>query len=223
MKNILIVEDEKSIMNVLREVFIENGYNVETAVDGIDGFYLFQQKKIDLIITDIMMPKLNGGSFIEMIRKQDDLVPIIAITAYSSEEKALEILSVGADDFIAKPFSIPLLLQKSINLIDKNTNLKTIENSDVELELNRRFDDAKKTYDDGIQRYMLTSKEYEILKILFQKANTVVSREYILNEIWDGINSNNTRNVDNHIRNIRKRIPGIKIQTFSKKGYKFVL
>lgn len=222
MKKILLVEDEREIMNVLKEVLQAQDYSLRLAYDGLEAFHIYQNEKIDLIITDLMMPNLNGSTFIEMIRKDNPLIPIIAITAFSSEDRAIEILKLGADDFLEKPFSIPILIQKVERLLKKDEYFVNDSESESDL-VTKHLDSSTRSYLLNGTRYELTSKEFDILKKLIENEGAVVSREDIVKVIWDDEKVHSLRNVDNHIRNIRKKIPGIRIQTHSKMGYRFVL
>ncbi len=224
MKKILIIEDEREIGNTIRDVLIDAGYDVEIARDGLEGFHLYQNNQPDLVLLDLMIPKLNGETFIEMIRNDNKLLPIICMSAYATEEKAVEVLQLGADDYVAKPFSMPILIAKVESLINKvetfkNTDLRKLGNFTL---VEQYLDPINKRYVYNDERIDLTIKEFLILHKLIENEGNVVTREEIAKVIWDERKVHSIRNVDNHIRNLRRKIPGVNIQTHSKVGYRFV-
>ncbi len=225
MKKILIIEDEREIGNTIRDILVDAGYEVEIARDGLEGFHLYQNNQVDLVILDLMIPKLKGETFIEMIRNDNKIMPIICITAYGTEEKEVEILNLGADDYVAKPFSMPVLIAKVERLINKVEMFKSIDFKDMGdvAVVDQYLDSINKRYIYDGARIDLTIKEFLILRKLIENDGNVVTREEIAKAIWDESKVHSIRNVDNHIRNLRKKIPGVNIQTHSKVGYRFVI
>ena len=217
MKKILVVEDEKDIQNIIK-AFLENAeYKVETADDGLDAINLIQNNNYDLILLDIMLPKVDGFTICEMIRKNSD-VPIIILTALTDEESQLKGFDKLADDYITKPFSMPVLL-KHIEAIFRRTN-NSNENTSI---LNYRNiilnTENYEVYVDN-QKVTLTFREYEILKLFLENQGKVFTRDNILNSIWNYDYFGDDKIVNTHIKNIRKKLGYEYIETVRGVGYK---
>ena len=219
MKRILLVEDEKDIQNIIK-AFLENAeYKVETADDGLDGINIIQKNKFDLILLDIMMPKIDGFVVCEMIRKNSN-VPIIILTALTDEESQLKGFDKLADDYITKPFSMPIVLKHIEAILRRTDNRK--ENVSIlkykNLVLNTEnyevFVDNKKI--------PLTYREYEILKIFLENQGKVFTRDNILNSIWSYDYYGDDKIVNTHIKNIRKKLGYDYIETVRGVGYRIV-
>ena len=219
MKKILVVEDEKDIQNIIK-AFLENaGYKVETADDGLDGINIIQKNRFDLILLDIMMPKIDGFVVCEMIRKNSN-VPIIILTALTDEESQLKGFDKLADDYITKPFSMPIVLKHIEAILRRTDNRK--ENVSIlkykNLVLNTEnyevFVDNKKI--------PLTYREYEILKIFLENQGKVFTRDNILNSIWSYDYYGDDKIVNTHIKNIRKKLGFDYIETVRGVGYRIV-
>ena len=139
MQNILIVEDDMDIQELLREFLKEAGYEVMAASDGIEAMDLFAKNKFDLILLDIMLPKIDGFGVCELIRKQSQ-VPIIMLTALGGEEEQIRGLDLQVDDYITKPFSVPILIRKIAAVLRRSSQAqeeghKTIEYQNLSLDL----------------------------------------------------------------------------------------
>ena len=219
MKKILVIEDEKDIQNIIK-AFLENaGYKVETADDGLDGINIIQKNKFDLILLDIMMPKIDGFVVCEMIRKNSN-VPIIILTALTDEESQLKGFDKLADDYITKPFSMPIVLKHIEAILRRTDNRK--ENVSIlkykNLVLNTEnyevFVDNKKI--------PLTYREYEILKLFLENQGKVFTRDNILNSIWSYDYYGDDKIVNTHIKNIRKKLGYDYIETVRGVGYRIV-
>lgn len=219
MKKILVVEDEKDIQNIIK-AFLENaGYKVETADDGLDGINIIQKYKFDLVLLDIMMPKIDGFVVCEMIRKNSN-VPIIILTALTDEESQLKGFDKLADDYITKPFSMPIVLKHIEAILRRTDNRKEnvsilkYKNLVLNIENYEVFVDNKKI--------PLTYREYEILKLFLENQGKVFTRDNILNSIWNYDYYGDDKIVNTHIKNIRKKLGYDYIETVRGVGYRIV-
>lgn len=217
MKKILVVEDEKDIQNIIK-AFLENAeYKVETADDGLDAINFIQKNNYDLILLDIMLPKIDGFTVCEMIRKNSN-IPIIILTALTDEESQLKGFDKLADDYITKPFSMPVLLKhieaifRRINNSNENTKILKYKNIILNTENYEVYVDNKKV--------TLTFREYEILKLFLENQGKVFTRDNILNSIWNYDYFGDDKIVNTHIKNIRKKLGYEYIETVRGVGYK---
>ncbi|SCI15507.1 MULTISPECIES: response regulator transcription factor [unclassified Romboutsia] len=214
--SILVVEDDANIQELIVEFLRAEDYKVDYASDGLEGIQLFKKNNYDLIILDIMMPNLDGYSACKMIRKTSN-VPIIFLTALNQENDELKGFELECDDYITKPFSFNLLI-KRVQAVLRRSN-SSIENSDcldfekLKLDLN--------TYTVNVDGNIveLTLKEFNILKSLVEKYPQVITRESLLDSIWGYDYYGDTRIVDAHIKNIRKKIELPYIKTVKGIGY----
>lgn len=219
-KKILVVEDELEIQAGLRNFLKDVGYEVETADDGLAGAYKLQQENYDLIILDVMMPKMDGYAVLELIRKTSE-VPIIMLTAMGAEEDQLKGFDLHADDYITKPFSMNVVLKRIEAVFRRNTRSKGMSSHKLltykEMVLNLSSCEVSI---DG-QKLSVTDKEYELLKLLAENPGQVFTREDLLEQLWeeDFFGSDHVVNV--HIGNLRKKINRDYIQTVHRKGYRF--
>ena len=217
MKKILVVEDEKDIQNIIK-AFLENAeYKVETADDGLDAINLTQNNNYDLIILDIMLPKIDGFTVCEMIRKNSN-VPIIILTALTDEESQLKGFDKLADDYITKPFSMPVLL-KHIEAVFRRTNNSNENTSILKYKNIILNTENYEVYVDN-QKVTLTFREYEILKLFLENQGKVFTRDNILNSIWNYDYFGDDKIVNTHIKNIRKKLGYEYIETVRGVGYK---
>lgn len=217
MKKILVVEDEKDIQNIIK-AFLENAeYKVETADDGLDAINLIQNNNYDLILLDIMLPKVDGFTICEMIRKNSN-VPIIILTALTDEESQLKGFDKLADDYITKPFSMPVLL-KHIEAIFRRTNNSNENTSILKYKNIILNTENYEVYVDN-QKVTLTFREYEILKLFLENQGKVFTRDNILNSIWNYDYFGDDKIVNTHIKNIRKKLGYEYIETVRGVGYK---
>ncbi len=215
MKKVLIVEDEGKIRRVVKNYLEKNGYEVHEAEDGKEGLYISQNEKFDLIILDIMLPKMDGWSVCREIRSSSD-VPILMLTARGAESDEIFGLELGADDYLKKPFSLGVLLARIKVLL----NRKKLQNSILkfgELEID---EDAHRVYY-GENEVKLAPKEYELLIYLAKNRGIALSREQILNNVWDYSYYGEFRTVDTHIKKLRKKLDEKFIETVRGYGYRF--
>lgn len=211
---ILIVEDEASIRDLISINLQLVGYEVCTAEDGIIAQKLLEKQKVDLILLDVMIPKIDGFSLIEKIKKYE--IPIIFVTAKESVLDRVKGLRLGADDYIIKPFEIiELLARIEVVLRRYNKTNKIIKFKNIEVDTEKRIVKL-----DGKEIY-LTVKEYELLIILLKNKNIALSRDQILENVWGFEYPGETRTVDIHINRIREKL-NLKnnIKTVFKVGYR---
>lgn len=216
MHNILIVEDDKDIQETLEFFLKDNGYRTDKACNGIEAIDKFETNKFDLILLDIMMPKVDGYAVCENIRKKSQ-IPIIIISALSSEENQIKGLDLQANDYIIKPFSIPILLRKISAIFRRN---KYNEEIGILIYKNVKLDlDSYKAFVRD-KEVMLTKREFEILHELILNQGKILTREILMERVWQYEYIGNARIVDNHIKNIRKKIGDEVIKTIRGVGYK---
>lgn len=216
MAKILVVEDEYDIRELLQNYLGNEGYQVITASDGEQALETFHQFGADLILLDILLPQRNGYEVCRAIREESD-VPIIMLTALDSEQNQLKGFDLHIDDYIPKPFSMPILLRKIDAVLRRTTGAgvpKQIVYKDLLLDL-----DGHKVYVSK-QAIDLTQKEFELLKTLLQNQGRVMSRQTLLNRVWSYDFYGDERIVDTHIKNLRKKLNVDCIETIRGVGYR---
>ena len=214
-KSILVIEDDSDIQELIVEFLSSQGYIVESANDGIEGIKKFKEGKYDLVILDIMMPNLDGYGVCSMIR-QSSMVPIIFLTALNTEENEIKGFEMVCDDYITKPFSFNLLIKRVEAVLRRGNSIKNedfIVFEKLKLNLN--------TYSVEIdnENIELTLKEFNIIKMLIEKFPQVITRENLLDSVWGYDYFGDTRIVDAHIKNLRKKINHSYIKTVKGIGY----
>lgn len=216
MQKILIVEDDKDIQETLKFFLEDNGYETDVADDGVEAIDKIGEKHWDLILLDIMLPKIDGYAVCEVVRKKSN-VPIVMITALTSEESQIRALDLQADDYITKPFSIPVLLRKVSAVLRRSgfsNETEVITYRDLKMDV-----DNYKVYMDE-REIILTKREFDILRELLLNRGKILTREMLMERIWQYEYMGNVRVVDNHIKNIRKKIAEDYITTIKGVGYK---
>ena len=216
-KYILVVEDDYKSQQLLQQFLTSNGYKVDCANDGLEGIQMYKDRNYNLILLDIVMPNLDGFSMCKMIRKESD-VPIIFVTALSSESDQIKGFDLLCDDYIVKPFSYNLLIKRIEAVLRRSKEDKAgVYLTFEKIKLNL------KTYSAEIDGKIidLTLKEFNILKSLIENYPQVVTREKLLDSIWGYDYFGDTRIVDAHIKNIRKKLLLDCIVTVKGIGYKF--
>ena len=224
-RHILVVEDDISILIGLKDNLILEGYAVFTADNGKEGYKLANESNFDLLILDIMLPGMNGFEICKKIKKEKPLIPIIMLTARSSETDKIAGLDYGADDYMTKPFSISELLARIRAILRRTYPLnKKLEKY--------AFDNVKINFKkmnalvDG-KEIRFTKKEFLILKYFIRHEGEVVHRHDLLDEVWGYNKIPSTRTVDNSILEIRKKIERTPsnpnhIISISGVGYRFI-
>lgn len=220
-KTILIVEDEPRMQDIIRDYLLAEGYRTLLAADGLEAMQLFQNNKVDLILLDVMMPRLDGLSVCRNIRKKDLQVLIIMLTAKAEENDKLLGYEYGADDYITKPFSLKVLVAK-INALLKRAEIGSQEAPEIHEIGPLVVDELSHTVVLAGRSIELTPKEYELLVYFIRNKNRVLSREIILNKVWGYEYYGDLRNVDSHVKRLRQKLQGKGhlISTVRGSGYK---
>ena len=220
---ILVVDDEEKIRHVIREYAEFEGYEVSEAKDGMEAISKCKEEDFDIIIMDIMMPKLDGFSAIKEIRKTKN-TPVLMLSARGEEYDKLFGFEIGIDDYVVKPFS-PKEVMARINAILSRSNKKEEESSTEGKYVYKGLEVdmlARNVYVDGVKKE-LTPKEFELLQYLIINKNIGLSREKILNEVWGYDFFGEDRTVDTHVKMLRNSIGKYRdnIITVRGMGYKF--
>ena len=205
MNCVLIVEDDSDINNFINDYFVIKGYSTIQAFSGTEGLLrLKNERDICCVILDLMLPGLSGEEIIQEVRKVSD-VPIITVSAKNEEEAKIEVLKLGADDFLLKPFNLEELQLKVERNIQKYLNQQVSYKKNEEFKNIILNQDTREVFVDGRNVY-ITSKEFDILMLLIQNPNKVISKEKIFREVWHEDYCIDTQTVTVHIKNIRKKI-----------------
>ena len=203
MSKILIVEDDLSIQALLHDFIQEAGHSVILASDGVEALAKYSEQDFDLVLLDIMLPKIDGYGVCEVIRQKSD-VPIIMLTALDGEENQIRGLDLQADDYITKPFSMPVLLRKIAAVLRRsskqNDTPQTMNYKNLTLDL-----DGYKVYAGG-EVIDLTPREFEILRELLANRGRILTRQNLLQTIWKYEFFGEERIIDTHIKNLRKKL-----------------
>lgn len=207
-KSILVVDDDDEIRDLLEFDLEQSGYTVDTAINGIDGLEKALSKRYDLILLDVMMPKMNGFDVCKNIRKSKNAVPILLLTAKGTINDKTQGFDCGADDYLIKPFDIQEVLLRVRALLrrgDSSNNADTFKNEilkagDIEI-----FPDSLETNIKG-KRIKLTPTEFEILYCLLQHFNNSVSLATLLNEVWGYDSDEDVRMLRVHVGGLRQKI-----------------
>ena len=217
---ILIVDDESRMRKLIKDFLIQKGYQILEAGDGEEALKVFEENtnKINLILLDVMMPKLDGWSVLRQIR-QNSKVPIIMLTARGEEQDELFGFELGVDEYISKPFS-PKILVARVEAILKRTNQNNKEIKDYGGIV---IDSEGRTVTVDGKQIEMSLREYELLKYLVDNQNIALSRDKILNNVWNYDYYGDSRTIDSHIKKIRHKLgkKGKYIQTIRGIGYKF--
>ncbi len=221
MQKLLIVDDEANIRKVIREYGEFNGYQVEESADGMDAVNLCRSNTYDLIVLDVMMPRLDGFSACKEIRKISD-TPIIMLSARGEEYDKLFGFELGIDDYLVKPFS-PKELMARINAVLNRRKLGAEAESDTLVFEGLVINRAARVVTVDDQRIDLTPKEYELLFYLATNRNIALSRDKLLADIWGYDFFGDDRTIDTHIKNLRNNLGKYRdyIVTLRGVGYKF--
>ena len=217
-KTILIIEDEEAIQGVVKAFLEDEGYNVVLASDGLEGMEKFRECHPDLILLDLMLPKMNGFSVCEAIRKESH-VPIIMLTALDDDASQMKGFDALADDYITKPFSMPVVM-KHIEAVLRRAEQGGAAPNNVIRYKEITVDTDSLTVLVGTESVPLTTREFEILKLLLENQGRVVSRERLLDTVWGYDYIGDEKIVNTHIKNIRKKLGVDYIETMRGAGYK---
>lgn len=226
MTKILIIEDEKAIRMALEDDFRANGYQVDSAKTGPAGLQKASEPDFDIILLDVMLPEMDGFEILRELRKKNVRTPIIMLTAKSQEVDKILGLEFGADDYVTKPFS-PRELQARVKTVLRRVNEKPETSSEAQFVFGSLTVDFQKfeCFKDG-KIIPITSLEFDLLKFLIENKGKVVSRDRIMEKVWEADVLVAPRTVDTHILNLRNKIEDYPSQPkwiigVRGRGYKF--
>lgn len=224
MTKVLVVEDDPGILRTVADNLRFEQYEVLTATDGETAYALHQRERPDLIVLDLMLPRMSGLELCRKLRMQDVQVPVLMLTARSEEADRVRGLDTGGDDYVTKPFSVPELMARIRALLRRASPASglpaTLKFGRVEVDF-RRYE----AHRDG-RPVEMTRKEFAVLRFLASREDTVVTRDELLNKVWGVESYPVTRTVDNHISSLRAKLEPdparpVHIQTVHGVGYKF--
>ena len=225
MTRVLVVEDDPGILRTVSDNLKFEKYDVITAMDGETAYKLQQSHRPDLIVLDLMLPRMGGLELCRRLRADGDQVPILMLTARSEESDRVLGLDLGADDYVTKPFSVPELMARIRALLRRSSSASG-------LPVMLKFGEVEVDFKKYVARRRgkpieMTRKEFDLLRFLASREDTVVTRDELLNKVWGFDSFPVTRTVDNHVASLRAKIEAdaarpVYIQTVHGVGYKFV-
>lgn len=201
---LLIVEDEPQLLSAIRKGFSEKNHEVSAALDAATAMALLEQNMFDAVILDVMLPDGNGVAICRELRKRRNNTPVLLLTALSSTENVVNGLDSGADDYMVKPFRF-VELEARVNALVRRSNMESCE-LDVIVVSDLYIDNRNKKVKRGEDNINLTAKEFRLLHYMAKNRNSVLSREQILDNVWDINFEMNTNVVDVYINYLRKKI-----------------
>lgn len=221
---ILIVEDEEKIANLLRKGLLEERYTVDIARDGEEALYKFEINEYDLVILDLMIPKVSGEEVCRTIRKINTSLPILVLTAKDAIEDKVNSLDAGADDYVTKPFSFAELSARVRALIRRNKKADPV----ILTMDNLKLDPATKTAIRGGKQILLTAREYALLEYFMRNPNVLLTKTQLLEHVWDYNYDGLSNIVETYVRYLRKKLrttPHDKELIYTRRGsgYMFML
>ena len=200
--NILIVDDEKLLRDVVKEYCLNDNYNVYEAENGLEALQVLEKENIDLIVLDIMMPKMDGYTFFKQMKEKEN-IPTIVLSARGEEYDKLLGFDLGIDDYLTKPFSprelmarIKAILKRSNNLVEDNIFI--YQGLKVDFKGRVLYIDNKEVY--------LTPKEFDLLTYFIKNPNTAITRDQLLNKVWGYDYFGDDRTIDSHIKILRNNL-----------------
>ncbi len=217
--HLLLIEDDVNITKALIPILKEKGYNIDQASEGERGYFLASTNNYDLLILDYNLPKLTGRELIKKLRQEKNIVPILMLTVRNELKEKIDLFELGVDDYLTKPFKIPELLARITALLRRpqswRGNILKIKN--LELDHNKFLVTKNKI------RIALSSKEFTLLEYLLANQGTVLSRQNIMEYVWDENADPFSNTIEVHIGNLRRKLETKKekfIFTISNRGYK---
>lgn len=225
MTRVLVVEDDPGILRTVADNLRFDQYEVVTAMDGETAYALVEEQPPDLIVLDLMLPRVGGLELCRRLRAEDVQIPVLVLTARGEEADRVRALDLGADDYVIKPFSVPELLARIRALLRRAAATSSLPAAvrfgEVEVDFRRH------TARRGARAVEMTRKEFALLRFLASREHTVVTRDELLNKVWGLDSYPVTRTVDNHIAGLRAKLEAdparpVHIQTVHGVGYKFV-
>ena len=219
--SILVVDDESRMRKLIKDFLMKKNYNILEAEDGEVALKVYEEnkEKINLILLDVMMPKLDGWSVLRQIRQENKNIPIVMLTARAEEQDELFGFELGVDEYITKPFS-PKILVARVEAILKRSRPEVKEQKSYDGIV---IDNEGRTVSVDGKQIDFSFREYELLKYLLDNENIALSRDKILNTVWNYDYYGDSRTIDSHIKKIRHKLgkKGKHIQTIRGIGYKF--
>lgn len=219
---ILVIEDDPKISTALRRGLVAEGFAVELASDGEDGLWLARQGRFDVLILDILLPKMNGFRVCAEVRAAGVSTPILMLTAKDGELDVTEALDTGADDYLTKPFSFAVLVARLRALARRGVTRQTAPDMVGDLHL----DSARRTVRRGDTEIRLTAKEFDVLEFLFRREGRVQSKSEILAGVWDFDFDGDPNIVEVYIGRLRRKVDApwrrASIETVRGAGYRVV-
>ena len=218
---LLIIEDEAAIQSLLSELLTDAGYTVEVAGDGLEGITKFREQSFSLVLLDIMMPKIDGYTVCEMIRRESK-TPIIMLTALDEEEAQVKAFELKVDDSTTKPFSVRLVRMRVEAVLRRVQERENEELADVLSWGNIRLERSSRSVTVSGKAVGLTNTEYGLLELFLLHPGRVFTRDNLLNQVWgyDFVGEEKTVNI--HIMNLRRKLNTDCLQTVRGVGYKLV-
>ncbi|MBR6404079.1 MAG: response regulator transcription factor [Eubacterium sp.] len=214
MLNILVIDDDKSITKIISKALECSGYGCTVASDGEEGKRLFNSGRWDLVLLDVMLPKVSGYELLEYIKPTK--TAIIVLSGLDQLSTRIRILKMGADDYISKPFQLDELLAR-IDVVIRRANIKeeTFEHDEVKVNFNSRKVTRKG------KEVLLTMKEFELLRLFVYNKNVALERNFLFENVWHDKFNEDSRTLDNHVKSLRKKL-GFEdvIQTIFRIGYR---
>ncbi len=199
---ILIVEDEKDLVAIIKQGLTEAGYAVDAAYDGEEGLYMAENYPVDVVILDIMLPQMDGLAVLSALRKKGIKTPVILLTARDAVLDKIKGLDTGADDYLTKPFAFNELLARIRSLLRRKTDVKAASIRIADLEINTASHEVKR----GDKAVQLSAREYALLEYLAYRKDSVVSRSDIVEHIYNEDADKDSNVVDVYINYLRNKI-----------------
>jgi DNA-binding response OmpR family regulator len=206
---LLVVEDDENIITLINEHFSRVGYNVRTAEDGLAGVQAAMNERPDIIVLDLMLPKMDGLAVCRELREKAAYIPILMLTAKDDVVDKVLGLEMGADDYITKPFSLRELEARIKSVLRRVRAATRTEGTGEEAPIVRgrlRIDPSKREVSVGDRQVELTPKEFELLRLFASNPGRVFPRKYLLEKIWDYSYEGYDRTIDSHINRLRAKI-----------------
>lgn len=220
---ILLAEDDLNLGSLLKQYLVTKGYDIDLVFDGETAYKIFMKNKYDLCLLDVMMPKQDGFTLGKNIKRINSKMPIIYLTAKSLKDDVIKGFSLGADDYMTKPFEMEELLVR-LEAVLRRTKKDKVKSTKFSIGL-FEFDSLKQELSNGKDNTKLTTKENNLLKFLAENKNELVERNYVLKEVWGDDSIFNARSMDVYITKLRKYLqgdPSVKIINVHSKGFKLV-
>lgn len=218
---ILVVDDEARMRKLIKDFLVKNNFNILEAEDGEKALEIYNKNKnnINLILLDVMMPKVDGWSVLKKIREENKSIPIVMLTAKSEEQDELLGFELGVDEYISKPFSPKILVARVAAILKRTEN----KNQDIISCDGIVIDNTARVVTVDKKTVELSLREYELLKYLMENKNIALSRDKILNIVWKFDFYGDSRTIDSHIKKVRHKLgkKGKHIETIRGIGYKF--